>query len=207
DLGRRYHVEQVFKPYPGGKPTHAPTDAALTLARRHDLDVDDIEEVLLRLSPPATAVHYAKPYVVGDYPTMNALWSYYFTVASALVRKRSVNESFMPESILDPHVQALVRKVKLGHLDKPAGVELEVRMKDGRRLSEYVAVASGEPSNAMSRDQLAAKFMHQLRFSGLVGEKAAEELVALVDELEQVDDVRVIAKLAAGKQTASWEQE
>jgi 2-methylcitrate dehydratase PrpD len=105
NLGKKYHVEQVFKPYPGGKPTHAPTDAALAVVRKHNFNTDDIEEVILHLSPPAAAIHYAKPYIVGDYPTMNALWSYYYAVASTLVRRSSKNENYTDEFILDPEVK------------------------------------------------------------------------------------------------------
>ena len=197
DLGKRYHVEVVFKPYPGGKPTHAPTDAALAIVSKHDINVDDIEEIILHLSPRATAAHYAKPYMIGEYPTMNALWSYYFAVASALYRKSSKDENYTEEKIRDPKLQALIKKVKLGDLDKPEGVELEVKMKDGRTLSEYVPVASGEPSNPLSRDGLIAKFMEQVEFSQMVNKKDAEKLVELMERLEEVDNVNKIVELAA----------
>ena len=195
-LGKEYYVEQVFKPYPGGKPTHAPTDAALAVARKNDINVDNIAEVILHLSPPATAMHYAKPYVVGEYPTMNALWSYYYAVASALVRKASNNSSYTEEAILDPRVQNLIKKVKLADLDKPVGVEVEVVMNDGKRYSEYVRTASGEPTTPMSWDDLVAKFMEQVEFSGMVSREKAERLVALLEKLENVDNVNRIVKLA-----------
>jgi 2-methylcitrate dehydratase PrpD len=195
-LGKKYYVEQVFKPYPGGKPTHAPTDAALAIARKNDINVDDIEEVILRLSPPAAAVHYAKPYVVGDYPTMNALWSYYFAVASSLLRKSSKDENYTSELILDPRLQNLIRKVKLGDLDEPRGVKLEVKMKDGRTFTEYTAVASGEPANPLSREELIAKFMEQVEFSRMVSVKNAEKIVDLIENLERLENISQIIELA-----------
>jgi 2-methylcitrate dehydratase PrpD len=196
DLGKRYHVEQVFKPYPGGKPTHAPTDAAIALATKNNINIDDIEEVLLHLSPPATAMHYAKSYIVGDYPTMNALWSYYFSVASALMRRSSKNQNFTREYILDPRLQALIKKVKLADLDKPVGVEVEVKMKDGHRFSEYMSVASGEPAKPMTRDDLIAKFMEQVEFSQAVSQDNADKLVELLEKLEEVDNIKKIVQLA-----------
>lgn len=199
ELGKKYYVEQVFKPYPGGKPTHAPTDAALAIARKNDFNVEDIEEVILHLSPPAAAIHYAKPYIVGDYPTMNALWSYYFAVASALVRKSSKDENYTREFILDPKVQNLIRKVTLGDLDKPQGVELEVKMKDGRDFSEYVAVASGEPGNPLSREALIAKFMEQVEFSHMVSLKNAEKLVKKIEKLEELENINQLIELSIDK--------
>jgi len=199
-LGEKYYVEQVFKPYPGGKPTHAPTDSALAIVRKHDINTDDIAEVILHLSPPATAMHYAKPYIIGEYPTMNALWSYYFAVASTLVRKSSRNENYTEENILDPQVQNLIKKVRLAGLDKPVGVEVEVIMKDGQRYSEYVKTASGEPSTPMTRDDLVAKFMEQVEFSQMISRSNAEKLVGLLERLEEVDDINQIVKLAVKKQ-------
>jgi 2-methylcitrate dehydratase PrpD len=198
-LGQKYYVEQVFKPYPGGKPTHAPTDAALAVVRKHSFNIEDVQEVILHLSPPATAMHYAKPYVVGEYPTMNALWSYYFAVASTLVRKSSRNENYTENNILDPRVQNLIKKVKLADLDKPVGVEVEVVMKDGQRYTEYVKTASGEPSTPMTRDDLVAKFMEQVEFSQMISRPNAEKLVELLEKLDQVDDIRKIVALAVKK--------
>ncbi|MFC1949861.1 MmgE/PrpD family protein [Chloroflexota bacterium] len=196
DLGKKYHVEVVFKPYPGGRPTHAPIEAALALGRKHDFKVEEIEEAILRTSPLATAAHYAKPYKVGDYPTGDALFSYKYSVASALVRKHAGNEDYTEESVRDPAVQTLIGKIKLANLDRPEGVELELKMKDGRKLSEYVRLATGEPSNPLSRDGLIAKFMEQVDFSQTVSKRDAEELIGLLERLEEINDIAEIVGLA-----------
>ena len=196
DLGTRFHAEAVFKPYPGGRPTHAPVDAALALVRKHEVRAEDIERVVLRTSPPATAAHYSKPYKVGEYPTGDALFNYRYSVATALVRGRVVNENFTEESIRDPRVQTLIGKIELTELSREKGVELEVQLMDGRNLVEYVPVALGEPANPLSREQLVAKFMTQVDFSRLVERADAEKLVALLDRLEDVDDVTRIVELA-----------
>ena len=195
-LGKKYIVEQVFKPWPGGRPTNAPTEAALAIVSKHYINTDDIDEVVLHLSDAAAAVHYSKPYIIGDYPTMNALWSFYFAVASTLYRKSSKNENFTDEKIRDPKLQALIKKVKLADLDKDEGIELEVKMKDGRTFSEYVRVALGEPYRPLSRDGLIEKFMEQVEFSQMVSQKDAKELIRLVEKLEEVDNIAKIVKLA-----------
>src|SRR3972149_6530721 len=187
-LGKVYHAEVVFKPYPGGRPTHAPIDAALALARKHEFDADDIEEAVLRTSPPATAAHYAKPYKVGDYPTGDALFSYRYSVASALVRKHARNEDYDEEHIRDPKVQALIARTRLEGLDRPEGVELEVRLKDGRLLRGYVPGALGEG--------LAEKFMTQVEYSQTVSTSDAEKLLKLLARLEEVDDAGRLVELA-----------
>src|SRR3972149_1775843 len=79
---------------------------------------------------------------------------------------------------------------------RPEGVELEVRLKDGRLLREYVPVALGEPSNPLSREGLAAKFMTQVEDSQTVSMSDAEELLKLLARLEDVGDVGRLGELA-----------
>ena len=196
NLGEKFIVEQVFKPWPGGRPTNAPTEAALAIVNRHDINTDEIEEVILHLSMAAAAIHYSKPYIIGEYPTMNALWSFYFAVAGTLYRKGSTNENFTEKNIRDPKLQALIKKVKLGDLDKAEGIELEVKMKDGRVFTEYVDRALGEPYKPLSRDGLVNKFMTQVKFSKLVDVKDAEKIVDMIENLEEVDNINKMIELA-----------
>ncbi len=196
DLGKKFYVEVIFKPYPGGRPTHIPIDAALNLTGKYDINTDDIEKVVLHLSVPAKYGHYMRPYKVGDYPTGDALFSYKFSTASALYRRSATGKDYTEESIRDPRLQALIEKVELGDSDKPEGVELEVIMKDGRVLTEYVRAATGELPNPLSLDTLKDKFMNQVEFSGIVSTRNAEKLLELLDRLEDVDNVNKITELA-----------
>lgn len=196
DLGKRYFTEQVFKPWPGGRPTNAPTEAALTLVKKHNIKSEDIEEAVLHLSRAAAAIHYSKPYMIGEYPTMNALWSFYFAVGNALYRGTSKDENFTEEAIRESGLQAMIKKVRLDDLDKTTGVELEVKLKDGRRYTEYVDQVVGEPYRPLEREGLIAKFMEQVEFSKMVSKPKAEKLVNLLENLEKLDDVRKITELA-----------
>jgi 2-methylcitrate dehydratase PrpD len=199
DLGKKYYVETVIKPYPGGRPTHVPIDAALALHRKYKINTEDIDEVVLHLSLPAKYGHYMKPYKVGDYPTGDALFSYKFSTASALVRKNAVSQNYTEEYIRDPRVQDLIGKIKLGDSDKPRGAELELKMKDGQILSEYVPEAIGEIDRPLSRDFIMEKFMTQVEFSGMVSGKNAEKIIEIVDKLEEIDDISRITELAVKK--------
>ncbi len=197
ESGKKYYTEVVFKPYPGGRPTHAPIEAALALSARHEFKTEDIAKVILRTSPPATAAHYAKPYKIGEYPTGDALFSYKYSVANALVRKHALNQDYTAEYICDPSVQTLISKIVLEELDRPQGVELSVILKDGREISKYVPVALGEPTKPLSDTQLKSKFMTQVEFSGLVNKQNAGELLDMLENLEKVDNIAELAVLAS----------
>lgn len=199
DLGKKFYVEVIFKPYPGGGPTQAPTAAAISMVNKYHVRAEDIEEAVLWTSPGvATGMHYARPYKVGDYPTGDALFSYKYAVANALARGTAKNQDYIEESVRDPKVQALINRVRLelAKLDKPEGVELEVTTKDGRRFSEYVAQAQGTPSKPLSRNILMEKFREQVGFSQIVSPANCEKLIELIENLEQLDNVQNIVDLA-----------
>lgn len=199
-LGKKYYVEQVFKPWPGGRPTNAATQLAITLAKKYDLKADDIEEAVYRTSPGiATAAHYTKPYKVGHYPTGDALFSFVYAVANGLSTRTSKGDNFTGDGIRNPQTQSLIKRVTLATLDKSEGVELEVRMKDGRIYSEYLAMAVGDPSNPLSREGLIEKFMNQVEFSQKVTRSNAEKIIEMVEKLEEIDNIRKIIELAVKK--------
>jgi 2-methylcitrate dehydratase PrpD len=198
-LGKKFYVEVMFKPYPGGGPTQAPNAAAIAIVNKYHLRAEEIEEAVLRTSPGvATGLHYARPYKVGDYPTGDALFSYKYGVASALARGSATNRDYTEESVRDPRVQALTGKVKLAlaELNKSEGIELEVILKDGRRFSEYVVQAQGTPARPLSRDTLISKFREQAEFSKMITRTKAEKLIRLIENLEKVDNVQDLVRLA-----------
>jgi 2-methylcitrate dehydratase PrpD len=200
ELGKKYYVEQVFKPWPGGRPTNAATQLAITLAKKYDIKAENIEEAIYRTSPGiATAPHYTKPYKVGYYPTGDALFSFVYAVANGLSTRTSKGDNFTEAGIRNPQTQSLIKRVTLATLDKPEGVELEVRLKDGRTYSEYLLMAVGDPSNPLSRQGLIQKFMDQVQFSQKVRVNDAKKIIEMVENLEEIDNIQRIIEFAVKK--------
>jgi 2-methylcitrate dehydratase PrpD len=200
ELGKKYYVEVVFKPWPGGRPTNAATQLAISMAEKYDIKPDDVEVAIYRTSPGiATAAHYTKPYKVGHYPPGDALFSFVYAVANGLSTRASKGENFTEEGIRNPQTQALVKRVTLETLDKTEGVELELRMKGGRKYIEYLRTAVGDPSNPLPREGLIEKFMNQVEFSQKVTRNNAEKIIEMVEKLEEVDNIQKIIDLAVTK--------
>ena len=200
ELGKKYYVEQVFKPWPGGRPTNAATQLAITMAKKYDIKADEIETAVYRTSPGiATAAHYTKPYKIGNYPTGDALFSFVYAVANGLSTRTSTGNNFTEDGIRNPQTQALIKRVTLETLDKPEGVELEVRMKGGGIFTEYLLMAVGDPSNPLSREDLIQKFMDQVEFSEKVAGNDAKKIIEMVEHLEEIDNVQKIIEFAVKK--------
>jgi aconitate decarboxylase len=196
NLGKKFHVELVFKPYPGCRLTHAGVDAALTMVGKHDLRIEDIKEITLTLPPAAKNNHCWKPFQIRDYPTGDALFSYRYSIATAISRKRVINESFTEKYIRDPQVLSLIDKIKLEDSLQVEGAELNIKMKNGSSLSEHVQVARGDVTTPLSREELNTKFMMQVDYSQIINRSNAEKLLVLLENLEEVNDVSQITELA-----------
>jgi 2-methylcitrate dehydratase PrpD len=192
-LGKAYYTEGVFKPYPGGRPTHTSIDAALALIHKHQIIIDDIEEIELGLSPKASYFHYMKPFRMGRYPNGDALFSYQYSIASALVVKSVTQANFTEESIHDSRVQALIPKIKMAKISKDEGIELRILMKSGRAFSQYLREATGEPPhNQLTREEIKNKFMTQIKYSRTISTSKAEKLLRQLEKLEEVANISSI---------------
>lgn len=200
DLGKIFYAENKFKRYPCGGPNHIPIELAFAIRRQHSIEAEDIEEVTLRVNRHSLDNYYAKPWKIRNFPHGDAVFSFQYTVSTALLRGHVEMEDFTEKSIRDLRVNALAAKMKVVELPdaKPGAIELRVRMKDGREFSQSPADATdyilGKP---MSWDELVAKFMAQVDFSKMVSRKNAEKIVDLVSRLERVEDISEVMGLTA----------
>jgi 2-methylcitrate dehydratase PrpD len=197
DLGEKFYGEAYFKPYPCGMPTHAGIDAALALMSQNKIQVDDIQEVIIHVPYGHMAnFYYAKPFVIRDFPQGDAAFSYIYTVATALVNKSVGLHNFMEEAIRDPRIKSMIKKIKM--VERPEGAELgiqvDLRLTNGRQLSEYKPEARDWATKATPRRQIIAKFRQQVEFSKTISGEKAESVLELLQDLEKLDSVNQILK-------------
>jgi 2-methylcitrate dehydratase PrpD len=116
---------------------------------------------------------------------MMAQYSAPFNVAVAFYRDPQNPGSFSEDSLNDPAIRALARKVKLEVLSDNKGnqkaTRVTVTLKDGRRLVQEMDDFPGMPTKPLSRDELRQKFT--MLTASL---PAAERMFAQLIELESV---------------------
>jgi 2-methylcitrate dehydratase PrpD len=198
DLGKKYYSDVTFKPYPCCRTTHPAIDCALTLIHKNSFDPQNIKEVILRVPRGALESFCGQPFKIGRFPHGNANFSYYYTVANALLRKSVKPEHFSDESIADPQIKALIGKMTLGELSGASfqSAELKIIMNDGRQFSEFTDAPKGHSvRNPMSKDEIIAKFWTNVEFSQTVTQKNADRLLTLLGNLEELDQVDSIVEL------------
>ena len=198
DLGRKYYSDVTFKPYPCCRTTHPAIDCALKIVQKNPIDPQDIKEVILRVPHRALEGFCGQPFKIKRYPHGDANFSYYYTVANALLRKSVKPEHFSDESIADPQIKVIINKMTLKELPEAIfqSAELKIIMKDGRQFSEFTDSPKGNSvNNPISKDEIIAKFWANVDFSQTVTQKNADRLLKLLENLEELDQVYKIVEL------------
>ena len=199
DLGKKYYSDVTFKPYPCCRTTHPAIDCALALVQKNYVNPEDIKEVVLYAFRGALDGFCGQPFRIGRFPHGNANFSYYYTVANALLRKSVKPQHFSGESIREPQISSLINKIKLAELPEamdPWRAKLKVLMKDGKEFSEATETPKSDPlKNPMSKDEIVAKFWTNVEFSQTVTEKKAEKLLRLLENLEELENVNRLVQL------------
>ena len=200
DLGKKYYSDVTFKPYPCCRTTHPAIDCVLAIVHKNPVALQNIKEVILRVPRRALDGFCGQPFRIGRFPHGTANFSYYYTVANALLRKSVKSEHFSDESISDPQIKELINKITLEELQEASfqSAELKIIMKDGTSFPEFTNVPKGNSiTNPMSKDEIIAKFRANVEFSQTVTRKNADRLLKLLENLEVLDQVdRIIGLLA-----------
>ena len=136
--------------------------------------------MILRVPRGALESFCGQPFKIRRYPHGDANFSYYYTVANALLRKSVKPEHFSDEAIGDPQIKALISKMSLEEL--PGAIfqsaELKIIMKDGRQFSEFTDSPKGNSvNNPISKDEIIAKFWANVEFSQTVTRKNADQII------------------------------
>ena len=181
-------------------PTHAGINAALALVIDNNLKPEYISEVVIHVGFGQVAnFYYAKPFSIRDFPQGDAAFSYIYTVATALVNKSVFIQNFSEQAIRDPRVQSMIKKIKMAERPEGAelGVQVDLRLADGRRLSQYKAEPREFAVNPTPRDEVIAKFRKQVAYAKTISDKKAESALELLQDLENLKNVNRLLKYMA----------
>jgi 2-methylcitrate dehydratase PrpD len=181
-----------IKPYPSCRHTHAAVDAALRLRGRvgaiepeqiEHLEIDGYHSILDLCDNPNPQSQYA------------AKFSVHYTAARALLDGHLRLSDFSEQEIRDPRIKLVMERTSVridDLLDRlyPAKfpARLTLTLKDGRRLTEEVLSPKGDPENALTREELASKFLGMLDGTPYAGRE--QQLLEAVRALPTRQSVR-----------------
>jgi len=197
DLGKKYWGDRTFKPYPCCRGNHGVIDCALEIMCNNNVDSAHIKEVVLLMAPQGINNFCGQPWQIGDFPHGEAIFSYRFTVATALLKKSVRPVHFTQEAIHDPQTNDFIKKIRLAeNPEKKPGVKVKVVMNDCKEYTAESKVASGDiAANPISSQQLLDKWWDNVEFAGKHTRKNAERLLSLLQKVDEQDNITEIIKL------------
>ncbi len=114
DLGKHFEGKNIsYKLYPCCKFTHGAIEGILEMAKRHGIGSDQVAEIRVGINRQGFEL-VCEPYgdKVDPRKVVDAQFSLYYTVATALVRGRVFIDDFNEEIIRDREVLEVARRVK-----------------------------------------------------------------------------------------------
>jgi len=188
-----------IKPHPSGSLTHPGMTEMARLIREHGIKAAEVERVDVgtnRNMPNALIHHQPRT-------GLQAKFSMEFCMAVLLLYGKAGLAEFSDEVPNRPEVREMIARVHFGvHPEaEKAGYNkmttiLEIRLKEGKRITGRADFAKGSPANPMSFEEVAAKFHDCAAFAKWPRDKA-RQAVEMVRKLETVADIRTLTGLLA----------
>jgi 2-methylcitrate dehydratase PrpD len=190
-LGAVRRIEELsWKPFPTGRAAHGAIIALRDLMAAHDITPAMLTSFTYRAPPLIHRLVGRRP--VPGMSVAHARLCFAWLGAVVLTRGTVELADFTPEGLNDPALLALAERIHVEIDDNPDNAAFVpavgiATLASGETVSRIVTRQFGSPEWPLSRAEHLAKAMRCLEFGGLP--QAHEGLTALIDRLDQVDDV------------------
>ncbi len=208
-LGERYKLDECyFKPYPACRYLHASIEAALRISNEYNVEPNSIRRVTIR-----TNTHSATRSNRDIQSHVSAIFSHEYQTVSALLHKKPLLPTQWRENMQNQLFVNMLEKTRV-EIDPSFNEQYQRRFDGGATWpssvlvnaeggAEYEATVihpKGDPENPLTKREIAEKFLSLT--APLLGD-AAHELLGVVEDLEHLDDVRVLSQYIAVRGTQS----
>ena len=188
DLGQQWMLEQIsLRLWPAASSVQSVITALLALAEQHNLKPADIAEVRVGLSKGVYDMHGT---LAWD-DKFKALLSMPYITSVVLHDRACWLDQFEPARVKDKAVDAFARERVKVSID--AGIQgtaalVEIKTTTGVTHTDRRRVAKGDAADPLSRAEIQGKLRTAAK--GVISNAAVERIIALVDKLEDVANVR-----------------
>jgi 2-methylcitrate dehydratase PrpD len=195
-LGNPYHIMTPgigVKMYPSGYYLHLNFEATLQLVKQYNITANDISSVEVSVTRHG---HFDRPIIRTG---LEGKFSHQYHVALAVLDRKATIESFYDERALASDIQDLMRKVTVrfdSSLPKNPDFRfypVKIRLHDGREVTATQPLPRSHWRYPLPRSEWVGKFRdNALR---VLKEKDVERIIDLVDNLEDLSEVRVLTEV------------
>lgn len=191
-----YRLDIEFKPYSCARPIHNAIDCALAIRSQPGFDAKQVRSILVERHPDWSEYH-RNPAPATYHEAQVSLP---FSVAVAMREGRALLEQYSDRNIRNAEVKRLAGLCKFETVsDLPRGVSVRITatLAGGKTLASQVDYPKGSIQNAMSDEELRAKF--ESLAAPVIGAKKAAALADGAMNVEKVANVSDLLKLAAAR--------
>ena len=204
DLGGQSLLERTsVKPHACCRYKHGAVDCVLELAQEHNLTASDIQKVRVGVLSAGFGI-IAEPAEQKRNPStvVDMQFSMPFGVAVAVLHGQAFFTEYAEGMAARPEVKEIMAKVEcvtdpaldaLYPRQWPAWVEITI--KDSRTLKATTDYPKGDPENALTWDELKAKF--SALSEDVFSAERQGEIISAVERLEDLSDIRELTQLLA----------
>ena len=198
---RWYTKEVLFKFYPVCHMMHSHLDILFEFMDQEKFNYDDIESIHACLSPRAANI-VALPPELKKAPETDYLmrFSIQFCLAIASINKRLSMKEICLDWLKDERVQKQMDKITVESAKEYEVTgyfpgKLIIKLKDGRVFEKFQKYETGTKENPAKKSNVLRKYYDNTQ--DYISKKQADDLVALIDNIENIDNAAQLAKLLA----------
>ena len=199
-LGQRWEFEQIaLRAWPSASSTQTMNTALFDIVDKHTPAFDKLKKVRVSLSPAVFELHGKLQRYKAKF---DALISAHYVAAAILHDRALTLAQFEPARYDDP----VLRRAAIDLIEVRADAAIagnncavDIEMIDGKTLSSFCEHPRGSFENPLSRVQIENKFRTYAK--GVLTDVTAEEVIAAVSRLENLDSVRTLMDLLRGPAT------
>lgn len=202
NLGKRFELNNVStKAYPSCKFTHTAIYGALRIVEENEISPDDIKKVILKTNSYGLTLCGGENKIIPQ-SVPDAQFSYFYTVATALLKRKVFIEDFNEEAIKNEKVLAMAKRIMvIGDPEKDkiesvlSPIDIEIETLDGKHYYKSIEKVKGHPDDPMSFEELTEKLMRCSEFAEkALSEDSIRKICQLIENLEDLDDIGEILK-------------
>jgi len=191
-LGERFEVTRTtIKKWTVGGPIQAALDALQALQKRHPIEPDQVQHLVVRLGPVMGSVvnNRQMPDVCVQHMLAVMLIDNTASFAAAHDKPRMKDPAVLKqrakiELIFDPQIERNTEQRE---------AIIEITLSDGTQLREHTTAVRGTPANPMTRDEVIAKSRDLI--TPVLGNVTSAKLIDSVLNLQSVKNMRELGPL------------
>ncbi|VVB88957.1 MmgE/PrpD family protein [uncultured archaeon] len=190
-LGIGWDVQNLNQKYHAScHATHSPLEAALSIVKTENINLDDIKSMTIHASTLSLQAAGKTEPATG----LEGKFSIPYCVANALLREETGMQAFTDEKVNDPAVRTIMKKINIINDPEIKALEaiVELETAAGKSFKAFSDILQKIPPLETKKERVASKFIDLC--SPVLGKRKSLSLKKKIEALDTIKDMGDMAK-------------